>query len=101
MSRRCYSFRPNPHDASHMAAWDVLQSVPEGQRSGFVVQAILKMRENSVLEETLRKILQEELRRGRVSQSVSTGEQQGDETPADPPIPQEMMGFLSSLMNEE
>ena len=43
MSRPLFMFRPNLRNAEHRKAWEVLQNVPEGQKSAFLVQAILKL----------------------------------------------------------
>ena len=108
MSRPLFGFRPNLRNKAHRKAWEILQAVPERQKSAFLVQAIL-FRENGnpvrqayseasltannteeeasreSLETLLRRILREEL------SSVST--QAADETE----VPQEMMNFLSTL----
>ena len=108
MTRPQFTFRPNLQKEEHRRAWEILQAVPERQKSAFLVQAIL-FRENGnpvrqtcseaspsannkkeeasreSLETLLRRILREEL------SSVST--QAADETE----VPQEMMNFLSTL----
>lgn len=68
-----------------------MQSVPEGQKSAFLVQAILENARKNELETVLRRILREELK-AVPSQPV----QQQEEA-----IPQQMMGFLGSLLEEE
>ena len=42
MSRPVFSFRPTLDDSEHKRAWEILQSVPNGQKNAFLVQAILK-----------------------------------------------------------
>ena len=42
MSRPLFMFRPNLRNAEHRKAWEVLQNVPEGQKSAFLVRAILE-----------------------------------------------------------
>ena len=42
MSRPRFSFRPNLQNEEHRKAWDILQSVPEGQRNTFIARAILE-----------------------------------------------------------
>ena len=91
MSRPLFMFRPNLRNAEHRKAWEVLQNVPEGQKSAFLVRAILETVQKEDLETILRRVLREELQSVR-SQPV----QQPEEA-----IPQEMMGFLGSLLGEE
>ena len=62
MSRPRFSFRPNLQNEEHRKAWDILQSVPEGQRNTFIARAILENARQDTLENTLRRVLREELR---------------------------------------
>ena len=55
-------FRPNLQNENHRKAWEILQAVPEGQKSAFLVQAILENKRTDVLESTLRRVLREELK---------------------------------------
>ena len=71
MTRPRYSFRPNLQNADHRQAWALLQAVPEGGKSAFLV-----------LREELKTV---------PSQPVRQPEEA---------IPQEMMGFLGSLLEE-
>ena len=91
MSRPLFMFRPNLQNNDHQKAWEILQGVPEGQKSAFVVQAILETARKEELEMTLRRVLREELKA-----SPSHPVPQQEEA-----IPQEMMGFLGSLLGEE
>ncbi len=84
-------FRPNLQNEDHRQAWALLQAVPEGQKSAFLVRAILETERQEKLENTLRRILREELQ-AVPSQPV----QQPEEA-----IPQEMIGFLNTLMDDE
>lgn len=84
-------FRPNLQNEDHRRAWEILQAVPEGQKSAFLVQAILESKRADVLETTLRRVLREELQ-AVPSQPVKQPEEA---------IPKEMMGFLGSLLGEE
>ena len=99
MSRPLFMFRPNLRNAEHRKAWEVLQNVPEGQKSAFLVQAILKTVQKEDLETILRRVLREELKSSSTlpCRALSAGEstQASGES-----IPQEMMGFLSSLTEE-
>ena len=91
MTRPLYMFRPNLQNDDHRKAWEILQSVPEGQKNAFLVQAILATEQQEELEATLRRVLQEELK-AVPSQPIPQQEEA---------IPQEMMGFLGSLLEEE
>ena len=91
MSRPLFGFRPNLRNKAHRKAWEILQAVPEGQKSAFLVRAILETTRKDELETTLRRGLREELK-AVPSQPV----QQPEEA-----IPQEMMGFLGSLLGAE
>mgnify|MGYP006964240627 FL=1 len=84
-------FRPNLRNEDHRRAWAILQTVPEGQKSTFLVQTILESERKDVLETTLRRILREELKA-----LLSQPEVQQEES-----IPEQMMGFLGSLLGEE
>ena len=90
MSRPLFMFRPNLQNEDHRRAWALLQAVPEGQKSAFLVKAILDSARQDVLESTLRHILREELQ-AVPSQPV----QQPEEA-----IPPEMLGFLNTLMDD-
>ena len=91
MTRPRFSFRPNLQNEEHRKAWEVLQSVPEGQKNAFLVQVILKSEEKETLETTLRRVLRDELQRA-TPRPIQQPEA---------PISQEMMGFLGSLLGEE
>ena len=90
MNRPLFMFRPNLQNEDHRQAWALLQAVPEGQKSAFLVKAILDSARQDVLESTLRRILREELQ-AVPSQPV----QQPEEA-----IPPEMLGFLNTLMDD-
>ena len=87
MSRPRFSFRPNLQNEEHRKAWDLLQSVTEGQRNTFIARANLENVRQDTLENTLRRVLREELRFSPVQPKA------GQEDP----IPQEMLHFLNSL----
>ena len=91
MTRPLYMFRPNLQNEDHRKAWEILQAVPEGQKSAFLVRAILATEQQRELEATLRRVLREELQ-AVPSQPVKQPEEA---------IPQEMMGFLGSLLEED
>ena len=87
MSRHRFSFRPNLQNEEHRKAWDLLQSVTEGQRNTFIARAILENVRQDTLENTLRRVLREELQASPVQR----------ESGQEDPIPQEMLHFLDSL----
>ena len=91
MTRPRFSFRPNLRNEEHSKAWEILQGVPEGQRNAFLVRVILENEQKKELENILRRVLREELK-AVPSQPVPQQEEA---------IPQEMMGFLGSLLEEE
>lgn len=91
MNRPRFSFRPNLQNEDHCKAWAVLQAVPERQRNAFLVRAILQSDRQKNLEDALRQIFREEL------STVSFQTKQ----PAEDAIPQEMLGFLGSLMGDD
>ncbi len=91
MTRPRFSFRPNLQNEDHCRAWEILQAIPEGQKNAFLVRAILAAEQQRELEATQRRVLREELKSVR-SQTVEQPEVS---------IPQEMMGFLGSLLEEE
>ena len=81
-----------------------MMAVPDGQRNDFLVRAILRMQEDTVLEEALRRILREELQAiplqtGPPPENV--GQNALPEPGTAPPIPQEMMTFLDGLLRED
>ena len=90
MSRPEFTFRPNLKKTSHQEAWEILQSVPTREKSNFVVQAILENERRESLENTLRRVIREELK-GVSTQPVKQDEQT---------VPQGMMDFLASLTDE-
>ncbi|OUQ40137.1 hypothetical protein B5E65_14940 [Gemmiger sp. An120] len=65
--------------------------MPEGQKNAFLVQLILENAQREELETILRRVLREELKTVP-SQPVPQQKEA---------IPQEMMGFLGSLLGEE
>ena len=100
MSRPLFMFRPNLRNAEHRKAWEVLQNVPEGQKSAFLVKAILDSARQDTLESTLRRILREELKSSSTLPCRALPAGESTQAPGET-IPQEMMGFLDSLMDED
>ena len=60
MNRPHFLFRPNMQNEDHKRAWRLLQEVPEGQKSAFIVRAILQMDQEDRLETMLRRVIREE-----------------------------------------
>ena len=90
VKRPVFSFRLNLDNTDHKKAWEILQSVPDGQKSSYLVQVILKDQENNQLEESIRQAIREELAGVSISgsgESVSKKEE----------IPSQMLDFLSGL----
>ena len=55
MTRPVYSFRPNLKNPEHKKAWEKFQSVLEGQKNQYLVQAILEKEDRKWMEEDKRK----------------------------------------------
>ena len=90
VKRPVFSFRLNLDNTDHKKAWEILQSVPDGQKSSYLVQVILKDQENNQLEKSIRQAIREELAGISISgsgESVSKKEE----------IPSQMLDFLSGL----
>ena len=79
--RPCFSFRPRLEDAEQRKAWEILQAVPEGQRT-----ALLQSIEQDVLEQTLRRVLKEEMRGIQIQPSAE-----------EKAVPGQMLDFLAGL----
>ena len=87
MSRPRFLFRPNLQYDGHRRAWEILQAVPTGQRSAFLVQAILQSSEADLL----RQIIREELA------AVSVRENDEKQEEGQKSLPNGMIDFLNSL----
>ena len=98
MSRPVFSFRPNPENPEHQRAWEILSSVPEGQKNLFLVRAILQEDLAQHLEKLIRKAVREELEEVRLEKKSIPVEPEipGVEIPA-PEIPDQMLDFLSRI----
>lgn len=84
--RPCFSFRPRLEDAEQRKAWEILQVVPEGQRTAFVARALLQSIDQDVLEQTLRRVLKEEMRGIQIQPSAE-----------EKTVPSQMLDFLAGL----
>ena len=90
MKRPQYVFRPNFNDPQHRRAWELLQQVPSARRKEFLVQAILAAEQTDRLEESIRKVVREELQATSITTSVSS-------LPPENAIPDSALDFLNSL----
>ena len=90
MKRPQYVFRPNLSDPQHRRAWALLQQMPSARRKEFLVQAILAAEQTDRLEESIRKVVREELQTASITAAVPN-------LPPDDAIPDAALSFLNSL----
>lgn len=90
MKRPQYVFRPNLSDPQHRRAWALLQQIPSARRKEFLVQAILATEQTDRLEESIRKVVREELQATSITAAVQS-------SPSDDAIPNSALDFLSAL----
>ena len=90
MKRQQYVFRPNLSDPQHRRAWALLQQMPSVRRKEFLVQAILAAEQTDRLEESIRKVVREELQTASIATAVPS-------PPSDDAIPDSALNFLSTL----
>lgn len=90
VSRPVFSFRPTLDDSEHKRAWEILQSVPNGQKNAFLVQAILQSADSKNLIEKIRMVFREELKGVQISPEKNMGKQEDG-------IPSQMLDFLSGM----
>ena len=90
MSRPVFSLRPTLDDSEHKRAWEILQSVPNGQKNAFLVQAILQSADSENLIEKIRMVFREELKGVQISPEKNMGKQEDG-------IPSQMLDFLSGM----
>ena len=90
MKRPQYVFRPNLSDPQHRRAWVLLQQMPSAHRKEFLVQAILAAEQTDRLEESIRKVVREELQTASIATAVPS-------LPPDDAIPDSALDFLNSL----
>ena len=90
MKRQQYVFRPNLNDPQHRRAWVLLQQMPSARRKEFLVQAILAAEQTDRLEESIRKVVREELQTASIATAVPS-------LPPDDAIPDSALNFLSTL----
>lgn len=90
MKRPQYVFRPNLNDPQHRRAWALLQRVPSVRRKEFLVQAILATEQADRLEESIRRVVREELQAVTLTEAIPR-------TQATDIIPATAIDFLASL----
>lgn len=90
MKRPQYVFRPNLNDPQHRRAWALLQQMPSARRKEFLVQSILAAEQTDRLEESIRKVVREELQTASIATAVPS-------LPPDDAIPDPALNFLSTL----
>ena len=90
MKRPQYVFRPNLNDPQHRRAWALLQQMPSAKRKEFLVQSILAAEQTDRLEESIRKVVREELQTASITTSVPS-------QPQLDAIPDSALDFLSRL----
>ena len=90
MKRPQYVFRPNLSDPQHRRAWALLQQMPSARRKECLVQAILAAEQTDRLEESIRKVVREELQTASITAAVPN-------LPPDDAIPDAALSFLNSL----
>ena len=90
MKRPQYVFRPNLSDPQHRRAWELLQQMPSARRKEFLVQSILAAEQTDRLEESIRKVVREELQTASIATAVPS-------LPLNDAIPDSALNFLSTL----
>ena len=90
MKRPQYVFRPNLSDPQHRRAWALLQQTPSAHRKEFLVQAILETEQTDRLEESIRKVVREELQSASITTAIPS-------QPQVDAIPDAALSFLNSL----
>lgn len=95
MKRPVFSFRPNLKNPEHRKAWERLKAVPEGEKTAYLVHAILAYDQAAVLEEVVRRAVREEIQCRFIQ--ADTGEPELTDTGD---VPKEMFEFLSMLQEE-
>lgn len=90
MRRPVFSFRPNMDNPEHRQAWEILQSVPEGQKNQYIVSVILQSKDRECLERLVRQVLREEIQNAAPLQKQEMEKEQEE-------IPEQMLGFLEQL----
>ena len=90
MKRPQYVFRPNLNEPQHRRAWELLQQMPSARRKEVLVQAILAAEQTDRLEESIRKVVLEELQVVNITGAVPSPLSENA-------IPDSALDFLNSL----
>ena len=90
MKRPQYVFRPNLNEPQHRRAWELLKQMPSARRKEFLVQAILAAEQTDRLEESIRKVVLEELQVVNITGAVPSPLSENA-------IPDSALDFLNSL----
>ena len=90
MKRPQYVFRPNLSDPQHRRVWALLQQVPPAKRKEFLVQSILAAEQTDRLEQSIRKVVREELQAVNITGAVPSPLSENA-------IPDSALDFLNSL----
>ena len=90
MKRPQYVFRPNLNEPQHRRAWELLQQMPSARRKEFLVHAILAAEQTDRLEESIRKVVLEELQVVNITGAVPSPLSENA-------IPDSALDFLNSL----
>ena len=90
MKRPQYVFRQNLNEPQHRRAWELLQQMPSARRKEFLVQAILAAEQTDRLEESIRKVVLEELQVVNITGAVPSPLSENA-------IPDSALDFLNSL----
>jgi hypothetical protein len=77
-------------------AWDILRSIPPGQRTDTVCRMVCGYQEQETLLNTIRTVIQEELRSAEISLKTT---EKNDQQAGD--VDENVLGFLLSLQKGE
>ena len=94
MKRPVFSFRPNLKEENHRRAWEILSHVPEGEKTAYLVSAVLFYDQAAGLEEMVRRAVREELQGKQIPVNLAEKEENSGD------VPEAMFEFLSMLQEE-
>ena len=80
-------------EENHRRAWKILSHVPEGEKTAYLVSAVLFYDQAAGLEEMVRQAVREELKGRSVSEMERPQEAQAKENE----IPEQMLEFISHM----
>lgn len=96
MSGVRFPLRLNPENPEQAAVIDILRGVPNGEKSRYIVRAVLAYEGGARQEERLRALLREELAKAIPATPAMTA----PPTKPSSEIPPEMLDFLTALDEE-